>query len=75
MPARLCMIQCNDIKNENNYKQQARIVPLVFRMLRNLPYDMIIGRPDIVKNNLWYLLSIEHNEETVQKKKKNNTPP
>jgi hypothetical protein len=66
MPARLCMIQCNNIKNENDHKQQARIVPLLFRILRNLPYDMIIGRPDIVRYDLWYLLSIRHNEETIQ---------
>jgi hypothetical protein len=55
----------SDIKDKNNFKQQARIVPLLFRILRNLPYDMIIGRPDIVKNNLWYLLSIKPNEETA----------
>ena len=28
---------------------------------------MIIGRPDIVKYDLWYLLSIKPNEETIQK--------
>jgi len=67
MPARLCMIQCNDIKNKNYLKQQARMVPLLFRILRNLPCDMIIGRPDIVQYDLWYLLNIKNNEETIQK--------
>jgi len=62
------MMQCNDIKNVNVFEQQARIVPLLFRILRNLPYDMIIGRPDIVKYDLWYLLSIKHKEETTHTK-------
>ena len=43
------------------------MVPLLFRILRNLPYDMIIGRPDIVQYDLWYLLNIKNNEETIQK--------
>jgi hypothetical protein len=56
MPTPLCVSQCNDNKKEKSNKPLARIVPLLCKVLRSLPYDMIIGRPDIDRYNLWYLL-------------------
>ena len=70
IPAPLCTMQCNNINNKKDGNKIARIVHLVFRILRNLPYDIIIGRPDIIKYNLWYLLGSKHgdHEENINHK-------
>ena len=44
------------IKMKIKNKTLARVVPLLCKVLRSLPYDMIIGRPDIDRYDLWYLL-------------------
>jgi hypothetical protein len=70
-------MQCNNINNKKDGNKIARIVHLVFRILRNLPYDIIIGRPDITKYNLWYLLGSKQgdHEENINHKIIYDPPP
>jgi hypothetical protein len=62
MPSHKGTLMCNNNKNKIN-ETHALQVPLIFRVLRNLPYDIIVGRPDIEKYDLWYLLRAAREEE------------
>jgi hypothetical protein len=61
MPSHKGTVKCNDNKNKN--VTHALQVPLTLRVMRNLPYDIIVGRPDIEKYDLWYLLRAAGKEE------------